>query len=274
MSRLLEVQNLNKVHRRNTLFEATARSVHAVRDVSFDVQRGEILGIVGESGCGKSTLARAILHLDPPTGGRVLFDGEDVALFRGRRLLHFRKRAQIVFQDPHSALNPRLSVGSAVEEGMIAQGVPAEERARRSAELFDLVGLQASRMNDYPHELSGGQKQRIVIARALAVHPEMLVLDEPVSSLDVSIQAQILNLLLDIKERLDLTYLFISHDLNLVAYLSDRIGVMRRGELLELAPTESLLSAPKDEYTRALFGSSPRYEDKRLLSTPLLGRNE
>ncbi|MFW6312917.1 MAG: ATP-binding cassette domain-containing protein [Spirochaetota bacterium] len=274
MSRLLEVRNLNKIHRRNTLFEATARSVHAVCDVSFDVQRGEILGIVGESGCGKSTLARAVLHLDPPTDGRVLFDGEDVAMFRGRRLLHFRKRAQIVFQDPYSALNPRLTVGRAVEEGMIAQRVPADERARRSAELFDLVGLQTNRMNDYPHEFSGGQKQRIVIARALAVHPEMLVLDEPVSSLDVSIQAQILNLLLDIKESLDLTYLFISHDLNLVAYLSDRIGVMRRGELLELAPTETLLSSPQDEYTRTLFGSSPRYEDRRLLATPLLGRNE
>jgi len=270
---LVELQRVNKVHRRHSLFEATDRTVHAVRAVDLTVSRGEVLGIVGESGSGKSTLARAMLYLDPPTAGRVLFDGEDVARFRGRRLLHFRDRAQIVFQDPHGALNPRLRAGRAVEEGLIAQGMRPEDRRARAAELFDLVGLPGSRMDDYPHEFSGGQKQRLVIARALAVRPELLVLDEPVSSLDVSIQAQILNLLLDIRRELDLTYVFISHDLNLVAYLSDRIGVMRRGVLLEVAPTEQLLSTPRDEYTRTLFGSSLHYVDRRSIKTPLVGRN-
>ena len=258
MSALLDVRAVNKVHRRHSLFEARDRAVHAVRDVSFTVDAGEILGIVGESGSGKSTLARAILHLDPPTSGEVIFDGEQVASLRGRRLLRFRDRAQIVFQDPHGALNPRLRVGRAIEEGMIAQGVDRDRRRERTAELLELVGLDPGRMNDYPHELSGGQKQRIVIARALAVDPELLILDEPVSSLDVSIQAQILNLLLEIKRRLHLTYILISHDLNLVAYLSGRIGVMRRGELLELAPTDELLASPRTDYTRTLFGSSPQ----------------
>jgi ABC-type oligopeptide transport system ATPase subunit len=273
MSELLRVERLNKVYRRHSLFDATDRTAHAVKDVSFSVERGEVLGIVGESGSGKTTLARAALHLDPPTSGKVVFEGEDVATLHGKRLLRFRDRAQIVFQDPHSALNPRLRVGRAVEEGMIAQGLPRRHRRERAAELFDLVGLDADRMEHFPHEFSGGQKQRIVIARALAVDPVLLILDEPVSSLDVSIQAQILNLLLDIKARLDLTYVFISHDLNLVAYLSDRIGVMRRGELVELAATETLLSSPQAGYTRTLFGSSPHYEDRRLIKHTLSGRN-
>lgn len=272
MSSLLEVTGLNKVHHRHSLFDAGSRSVHAVRDVSFTVERGEVLGIVGESGSGKSTLARAILHLDPPSSGTVRFDGADVARLHGRGLLRFRDRAQIVFQDPDSALNPRLPVGRAIEEGMVAQRVPRARRRERVAELLDLVGLQPERMAGYPHEFSGGQKQRIVIARALAVDPDLLVLDEPVSNLDVSIQAQILNLLMEIKQRLHLTYIFISHDLNLVAYVSDRIGVMRRGELLEVAPTRTLLASPVQEYTRTLFGSSPHYEDRRVAFQPPLRR--
>ena len=274
MTPLLEVTSLNKVHRRHSFFDATSRTVHAVRDVSFTLQAGEILGIVGESGSGKSTLARAILHLDPPTSGSVRFEGSEVARLRGRELLRFRDRAQIVFQDPHGALNPRLRVGRAVEEGMIAQGIPVRRRRERAAQLFELVGLEPERMGRYPHEFSGGQKQRIVVARALAVDPELLILDEPVSSLDVSIQAQILNLLLDIKRRLGLTYIFISHDLNLVGYLSDRIGVMRRGELVELAPARQLLEEPEAEYTRNLFGSSPHYHDRRVLGDTLPRRNE
>ena len=273
MTPLLEVADLNKVHRRHSLLETSPRTVHAVRDVSFSVEVGEILGIVGESGSGKSTLARAILYLDPPTSGTVRFDDADVARLRGRDLLSFRDRAQIVFQDPHGALNPRLRVGRAVEEGMIAQGIPARQRRERAAELFELVGLEPERMDRYPHEFSGGQKQRIVVARALAVDPDLLILDEPVSSLDVSIQAQILNLLVDIKTRLGLTYIFISHDLNLVGYLSDRIGVMRRGELVELAPAQRLLEKPQAEYTRTLFGSSPHYHDRRVIGDTLSGGN-
>ncbi|MFW5741833.1 MAG: ATP-binding cassette domain-containing protein [Spirochaetota bacterium] len=273
MTPLLEVNDLNKVHRRHSLLDAATRTVHAVRDVSFTLEPGEILGIVGESGSGKTTLARAVLFLDPPTSGTVRFEGVDVARLRGRELLRFRDRAQIVFQDPHGALNPRLRVGRAVEEGMIAQGVPAGRRRERAAELFELVGLEPDRMDRYPHEFSGGQKQRIVVARALAVDPALLVLDEPVSSLDVSIQAQILNLLLEIKTRLGLTYIFISHDLNLVGYLSDRIGVMRRGELVELAPARTLLEHPRAEYTRTLFGSAPHYHDRRVIGDTLGGRN-
>lgn len=272
MSAILEVIGVEKVHRRDSLLDSGERRVHAVRGVSFAVERGEVLGIVGESGSGKSTLARAMLHLDPPTAGTVRFEGSDVARLRSRALLDFRRRCQIVFQDPHGALNPRMSVGRAVAEGMIAHGVGRAARRERARELFSLVGLDAERMDGYPHEFSGGQKQRIVIARALAVNPELLVLDEPVSSLDVSVQAQMLNLLVNLKSRLGLTYVFISHDLNLVAYLSDRIGVMRGGELVELAPTEELLSRPRHEYTKELFGCSPRYEDRRILTT-LLGRN-
>ena len=271
MSTLLEARSIHKVHRRNSLFEGGDRPVHALRDVSFELRRGEILGIVGESGSGKSTLARALLHLDPPSSGSVVFDGEPLATMDRRALLRFRSRAQIVFQDPQGALNPRQRIGRAVEEGLVAQGVPAGNRRDRVAELLELVGLGPDRMNDYPHQFSGGMKQRIAIAMALVLNPELLVLDEPVSNLDVSIQAQILNLLFDLKTRLDLTYVFISHDLNLIAYMSDRIGVMRRGELLELAPTDTLLNSARHEYTKTLFASSPRYIDRRVVTTPSQG---
>ena len=263
---------LNKIHRRDSLLSRGARTVHAVKDVSFALHAGEVLGIVGESGSGKSTLARAMLHLDPPTSGTVIFDGSDVGSLRGPDLLAFRDRVQIVFQDPHGALDPRRRVGRSVEEGMLVQGVTKAVRRERTAELFSLVGLSPDRLNAYPHEFSGGQKQRIVIARALAVRPDLLVLDEPVSSLDVSIQAQIVNLLTEIKSTLNLTYVFISHDLNLVSYVSDRVGVMRRGELLELASTDTLLASPRSEYTRELFGSSFRYDDRRVIPDTFSGR--
>ncbi|MFP4549832.1 MAG: ATP-binding cassette domain-containing protein [Spirochaetales bacterium] len=263
---ILEVRELHKIFERSGLPGRSERRVHAVRGVSFSMRRGVTLGIVGESGSGKSTLARAILQLDPASEGSVFFDGRDVTGIHGREAAAYRRRVQIVFQDPNSALDPRWRVERSIEEALRLRGLPREERSNRVDELLELVGIAAERRRDYPHQFSGGQKQRIVIARALAVEPELIVLDEPVSSLDVSIQAQILNLLQRIKAEFSLSYLFISHDLNLVGYFCDEIGVMRRGELVELAPTETLLSAPRHEYTKALFGASPHFEDKRVVT--------
>jgi len=264
MSSLLEVRGLNKTHRRKSLLDSRSRTVHAVRDISFSVGRGEVFGIVGESGSGKSTLARAILYLDPPTSGRVEFDNIDLGGLSRRQHLDFSKRAQIVFQDPHGALDPRMKIERAVLEGVSHERLSHGERRARASELLTLVGVDPGRVGRYPHEFSGGQKQRIVIARALAVNPELLILDEPVSNLDVSVQAQIVNLLMDLKQELNLTYIFISHDLNLVGYVSDRIGVMKSGELVELAPTDSLLAAPEHPYTKELFANAAVYVDRRV----------
>ena len=253
---LLEVQDLHKVHRSPSATDLRKRSVHAVRGVSFTVRRNEVLGIVGESGSGKTTLARVLLNLDAPGSGRVRFDGRDMGEFGRRDWREFRRRAQIVFQHPESALNPRMRIGAVLTEGLKAGGVPPERREKRIGELLDMVGLSPALRDRRPHEFSGGEKQRIVIARALAVEPELLILDEPVSSLDVSIQAQIINLLMDLKSALGLTYVLISHDLNIVGYIADRIGVMKAGEILELGDAESLLAGPKHAYTRSLFADS------------------
>ena len=253
---LLEVQDLHKVHRSPSATDLRKRSVHAVRGVSFTVRRNEVLGIVGESGSGKTTLARALLHLDAPGSGRVRFDGRDMGKFGRRDWREFRRRAQIVFQHPESALNPRMRIKAVLTEGLKAGGVPPERREKRIGELLDMVGLSPALRDRRPHEFSGGEKQRIVIARALAVEPELLILDEPVSSLDVSIQAQIINLLMDLKSALGLTYVLISHDLNIVGYIADRIGVMKAGEIVELGDAESLLTGPKHAYTRSLFADS------------------
>jgi len=225
--------------------------------VSFGVDKNSIFGLVGESGCGKTTLARALLYLDPPTSGEVWIDGTLIGELGARELRRFRRRMQIVFQDPNSALNPKTNIQHSLEEGLINQGTAREARKRRISELLDLVGISPSHLHRYPHEFSGGQKQRIVIARALSMGPDFLVLDEPVSNLDVSIQAQIINLLLDLKAEFSLTYLFISHDLHLVAYLSDTIAVMYQGRLVELAPTEELIHRPLHPYTLKLFSSVP-----------------
>lgn len=270
MSRLLEVAGLHKVYERSALLSARRHAVHAVRDVSFQLERGTIFGLVGESGSGKSTLARAMLHIDPPTEGTVTFSGRAVASIPRREL---RQKMQIVSQDPNSALNPRLRIETSVGEGLANAGVRGDERKRRVMEMLELVGIPASRMHHYPHEFSGGMKQRICIARALAVAPELLVLDEPVSSLDVSIQAQIINLLTDLKSKLNLTYVFISHDINLVGYISDVIGVMRQGELVELGPTETLMTGANHEYTQKLLGSVPRYVDRRTFHHTLQSRS-
>jgi len=246
-----------KLYRRPGFFNRGRVTVRAVDGVSFDIDREMIFGLVGESGCGKTTLVRCLLFLDPPTQGDVWFDGTRLNKLSARSLRPFRKRMQLVFQDPNSALNPKMRIVDSLAEGLVNRGVPPRERNRRIEKLLELVGIEPAHRLRYPHEFSGGQKQRIIIARALSMEPDFLVLDEPVSNLDVSIQAQIINLLLDLKKELQLTYLFISHDLNLVAYFSDRIGVMYRGRLVELAPTEEIMKNPRHPYTLKLFSSIP-----------------
>jgi oligopeptide/dipeptide ABC transporter ATP-binding protein len=232
--------------------------VLAVADVSLGVAAGEVYGLVGESGCGKSTLGRLLLRLEDPTAGRVRFNGEDVAAFDAGRLKRFRREAQIVYQDPYSSLNPRRSIGDLVGEPLDIHrvGTPAERR-ERVAWLLDVVGLRPEHGRRYPHEFSGGQRQRIVIARALALNPRLLLADEPVSALDVSIQAQVVNLLKELQARFNLTYLFISHDLNLVECICDRVAVMYLGRLVEVAPKPELYREPLHPYTQALLSAAP-----------------
>jgi oligopeptide/dipeptide ABC transporter ATP-binding protein len=229
----------------------------AVEGVDLDISPGETLALVGESGSGKSTLARLILRLLPATSGTVLFDGTDVLTASAAELRSFRHQAQIIFQDPFGSLDPRLPVRSIVAEGMAHLGLSRAERRRRVAELLDLVQLPPQAMNRFPHEFSGGQRQRISIARALAVNPKFLVADEPVSALDVSVQSHILNLLFDLREQLDLTYLFVSHDMSVVHHIADRVAVMYLGKIVEVAPAEELFQNPRHPYTQALLSSVP-----------------
>jgi len=257
-SPILEVRKLEKRYSASGILQRGRGGLAAVDGVSFAVEAGSTFGLVGESGCGKTTLARALLYLDPPTAGEVLFEGTQLGGLSRAGLRKFRKHMQIVFQDPNGALDSKMSVRASMGEGLANLGVPRAERDRRTAAALELVGIQPEHAGRYPHEFSGGQKQRITIARALSVDPRLLVLDEPVSNLDVSIQAQIINLLLDLKSRLALTYLFISHDLNLVAYLADRIAVMFRGRIVELGSTAQILEEPLHPYTRRLFASVPR----------------
>ncbi|HBK58242.1 MAG TPA: ABC transporter ATP-binding protein [Spirochaetaceae bacterium] len=253
---MIQCRNVVKIHRGRGL-DGLKRGFKAVDDVSFSIEKNGNFGLVGESGCGKTTLARAILYLDPPTSGKVIFDGVDLGSLGLRQLRTFRRRMQIVFQDPHSSLDPRMTVYDSLSEGLINIGVDRVDRTKKISRLLDLVGISSTLSSRFPHEFSTGQRQRIVIARALTMDPEFLILDEPVSNLDVSIQAQVINLLLDIKQELKLTYLFISHDINLVAYMCDRIAVMYRGKIVEQSPTDELFSNPKNEYTRMLLASIP-----------------
>ena len=256
---LLVVEDLVKHYRTEGLFAAKAPPVRAVDGVSFTVERGETLALVGESGCGKSSVGRTILRLQEPTSGRVAFDGADVFGLAREPLRALRRHMQIVFQDPYSSLNPRMTVGEAVAEGIeIHRLAPTRaERAERVAALLEEVGLDASYARRYPHEFSGGQRQRIGIARALAVEPEFLVCDEPVSALDVSVQAQVINLLRDLQQRRGLAYLFIAHDLAVVRQIADRIAVMYLGRIVETGPAEALLSDPRHPYTQALLSAVP-----------------
>ena len=258
MNQFIEIKELVKLYYGHDFFNRMKSAVWAVDRVSFGIDRNTIFGLVGESGCGKTSLARSLLYLDPPTSGKVWYDGTLLGNLSTKELRFFRKQMQIVFQDPNSALNPKMRIQESLEEGLINRRFDQHERTERIKHLLDLVGIPLAHSRRYPHEFSGGQKQRIVIARALSMEPDFIVMDEPVSNLDVSIQAQIINLLLDLKNELSLTYLFISHDLNLVAYLSDQIGVMYRGRLMERASAEEILNHPCHPYTLRLFSSVPR----------------
>jgi oligopeptide transport system ATP-binding protein len=255
---LLEVTDLVKEFRRKRGFLARASVVRAVDGVSFTVNEGETFGLVGESGSGKTTTGRCILRLIEPTSGEVRFKGEDVLAFPPSRLRQARRDMQIVFQDPYSSLNPRMRAGAIVEEPLVVHKIGTRsERRARVAELFELVGLDPSQLSRYPHQFSGGQRQRIGVARALALNPSFIIADEPVSALDVSVQAQVVNLLMDLQQRLHLTYLFVAHDLRLVRHICSRVAVMYLGRIVEMGETESLFAAPAHPYTRALLSAIP-----------------
>jgi len=257
---LLEVKGLQKYFpvKQGLLFERTVDHVKAVDDVSFEIAEGETLGLVGESGSGKSTTGYCILQLLKPTGGSIRFMERELTELGREDLRKTRRDMQIVFQDPYSSLDPRMTVGDIVAEPLVVHGSGTRrERAGRVRELLDVVGFNPSFTNRYPHEFSGGQRQRIGIARALALSPKLIVCDEPVSALDVSIQAQILNLLKDLQDEFGLTYLFIAHDLAVVRAMSDRIAVMNRGRLVEMGPAEEVYGQPKDAYTQALLSAVP-----------------
>jgi oligopeptide/dipeptide ABC transporter ATP-binding protein len=239
-------------------------AVHALNSVDLEVRRGETLGIVGESGCGKSTLARCLVRLFDPDDGRIRFDGKDIAALRPTERRAFNRRVQMIFQDPYSSLNPRMSVRQVLGEALRVHGMRSKsEVPARIAELLALVRLPQDAADRYPHEFSGGQRQRIGIARALAVEPEVLVADELVSSLDVSVQAQVINLLLQLQERLQLTIVFVAHDLRLVRHISHRVAVMYLGKVVEVSPTEQLFAAPRHPYSRALLDAAPELDPTR-----------
>jgi oligopeptide/dipeptide ABC transporter ATP-binding protein len=254
------------------LLDHTVGEVHAVDDVSFSIPEGETLGIVGESGCGKTTLVRALVRLLEPTDGTVTFRGRDVSSLSRRRLRPMRREVQMVFQDPQSSLNPRKRVGQVIARPLRLRGVPRDELGERVGELLTRVGLDPAHRDRFPHELSGGQRQRVGVARALAMDPHLIVLDEPVSALDVSIQAQVVNLLDDLQDELGLTYVFVAHDLSVVRHVSDRIAVMYLGKLVELSPAEELYVKPIHPYTSALLSAVPtpdprenRSRERRLM---------
>ncbi len=275
---LLQVKNLVKYFpiRRGVLLKRDVGYVHAVDDISFNIMKGETLGLVGESGCGKSTAGRTILQLYRPTSGRVLFEGEDLASLKGQALRQKRRKLQMIFQDPYASLNPRMTAGDIVGEPFIvhrlAQGTQVQKEVMR---LFSLVGLNPTFINRFPHEFSGGQRQRIGIARSLALNPSLIVCDEPISALDVSIQAQVVNLLEDLQAQLGLTYLFIAHDLSMVRHICTRVAVMYLGVIVEIGGRDALYQTPLHPYTHALLSAvpipDPVKEEQRQQNIPLTG---
>jgi ABC-type oligopeptide transport system ATPase subunit len=266
---LLSVRNLTKEFSRSSgLSGAKSGVVRAVDDVSFDIEEGEVLGLVGESGSGKSTTGRMILRLIDPTAGTVTFDGRDVFKLGKAEMRALRRDMQIVFQDPYGAFNPRMTVGGIIGEALELRDIGKAERAHNVTHFLEMVQLPPHYASRFPHEFSGGQRQRIGIARALAVNPRFVVADEPVSALDVSTQAEIVNLLLDLQKRLNLTMLFISHDLSVVKVLCDRVAVMQAGRIVELAPSEQIFRAPQEEYTRELLAAIPVPDPRRARRSP------
>ncbi|MFD1020398.1 ABC transporter ATP-binding protein [Thalassobacillus hwangdonensis] len=259
MSELLRVKGLKKHFPiyKGALFPKQVGAVKAVDGVSFSVKKGETLALVGESGCGKSTTGRTILKLLDPTEGQVFYKGKDITNVKGEELRQLRKEMQLIFQDPYASLNPRKTIEKTVTEPMKIFGIDKEERQKRLDRLMNVVGLDTYHKSRYPHEFSGGQRQRIGIARALALNPELIICDEPVSALDVSIQAQVINLLEDLQKEFDLTYVFIAHDLSVVHHISDRVAVMYLGEIVETGEVEELYNDPKHPYTQALLSSIP-----------------
>lgn len=258
--KLLQVENLTKYfYKPQGLFGQKKQIVKSVDHVTFDIMRNETLGLVGESGCGKTTVGRTITRLYEPTDGRIIFDGKDISHLTKKELLPYRKKMQMIFQDPYASLNARMTVMDIIREALDLHSdlKTKEEKSKRVYELLDRVGLMREHANRYPHEFSGGQRQRIGIARALAVDPEFIVCDEPISALDVSIQAQVVNMLEDLQREFGLTYLFIAHDLSMVRHISDRIGVMYLGKLVEIGPSEEIYSHHLHPYTEALLSSVP-----------------
>ncbi|MFN8547752.1 MAG: dipeptide ABC transporter ATP-binding protein [Candidatus Eisenbacteria bacterium] len=271
---LLEVRDLYKTYPvRGGVFSTKQGEVKAVQGVSLTLKAGETLGLVGESGCGKSTLGRTLLRLEEPNSGHVRFDGSEITGAGKQELFALRRKIAMIFQDPYSSLNPRMTVGAIVREPLDVHAVGNKaERESRVRELFSAVGLKSEMVDRYPHEFSGGQRQRVGIARALALNPSLIVADEPVSALDVSVQAQVLNLMVELQHKLGLTYLFISHDLGVVEYLSDRVAIMYLGRIVEEGDRETLFSAPRHPYTRALMDAMPIPDPaRRRTRAPLQG---
>ena len=258
---LLKVEHLHKEFPTGSGFmggKFSKKVVSAVNDLSFEIRAGETFGLVGESGCGKSTTGRAIMHLDPPTSGKVYFEGRDISKMNKKELKAMRREMQFIFQDPYASLNPRMTIGEIISEPMVIHGIGTpEERIERVRELLDVVGLNPEHINRYPHEFSGGQRQRVGIARAFILRPKLIICDEPVSALDVSIQAQVLNLLKELQDKFGTAYLFIAHDLSVVQHISDRVAVMYLGKMVELSDWKTLYTEPHHPYTQSLLSAVP-----------------